>query len=350
MNFYGVSIAQRRKKSKRFLGSYGTSQQKKQEIQHFLQKCSGLLVGVAGNRKGLKSCGVQAVLKEPKLGGCSRNGKGSCGEGAHNIFFIGEEAAGNQGLAGRLGDAAERFGDGAGEDIEEVGFAGLAEDIFEGAGVVDEIALDGGKPEFTAAADEVLAGRDDAVCGGILADEVGGDIAAGEAIDEVEVDKDLFAVGAHLLGQAADVAHGAAEQENDGAVGGDCFWKPVLAFHGGDDGRVEQELGKTVVCHGGPSLLDILDALPSGLPALRGQRQRALPSGLPALRGQRQRALPSGLPALRGRRQRDSSLWNPIYRLRAGTKDVLFFRVECFALLPRARLWRRRVQPILRHV
>ena len=254
---------------------------KSRKFSIFYKNAAACLLESPVSAGGLKSCGVQAVLKEPKLGGCRGNGKGSCGEGAHNIFFIGEEAAGNQGLAGRLGDAAERFGDGAGEDIEEVGFAGLTEDIFEGAGVVDEIALDGGKPEFTAAADEVLAGRDDAVSRGILADEVGGDIAAGEAIDEVEVDKDLFAVGAHLLGQAADVAHGAAEQENDGAVGGDCFWKPVLAFHGGDDGRVEQELGKTVVCHGGPSLLDILDALPSGLPALRGQRQRALPSGLP---------------------------------------------------------------------
>jgi hypothetical protein len=69
MNFYGVSIAQRRKKSKRFLGSYGTSQQKKQEIQHFLQKCSGLLVGVAGNRKGAEKLWRAGCFKGTKARG-----------------------------------------------------------------------------------------------------------------------------------------------------------------------------------------------------------------------------------------------------------------------------------------
>ena len=107
-----------------------------------------------------------------------------------------------------------------------------------------EAALDGCQAAFAAAADDVLTGADDTIGGGIPADEIDGDIAAGEAIDEIQVDEHLAVVGFNLFGQGADAAHCAVEEEDDGAAGGEGALEAIVIFDGCDNGGIEQELGE----------------------------------------------------------------------------------------------------------
>ena len=189
-----------------------------------------------------KASALRQYLDLPQLGLCRRDRLRAGGERRDDVLLVREQTARDDRLADLRLQPLEHARHGAREQIDRVRVRALAQHVFERERVEQEKALDGQQAERLCPADDVRAGRNDAVRLCVLRDEIRGDVPRGQTLDQVGMNKNDLARLLDPLDVRGDVQDRTVQKKYGRAVAPDRLFQTGIALERGDHRTVLQRV------------------------------------------------------------------------------------------------------------